>query len=132
MTKIIIWGTSLKARRILHFLNYEKIEIIGFTDGNCSRPRIDNFIQGYPFIPWEDILEEEYDYIVIASSAFCEITNLLLFNDVAPCKIVQAYNCQFMLSDALFFFNQLETNEEKYEIFTRFSTFCFEAGEGHL
>lgn len=132
MKRIIIWGTSLKARRVLHFLNYEKVEIIGFTDNYLFRPRVDNFIREYPYIPWEDILEEQYDYIVIASSAFCEITNHLLFSGVSPEKIIQAYNCQFMLSDTLFFFNKPELDENKYEIFTRFGTFCFEAGVGHL
>lgn len=132
MKRIIIWGTSLKARRVLHFLNYEKVEIIGFTDNYLFRPRVDNFIREYPYIPWEDILEEQYDYIVIASSAFCEITDHLLFSGVSPEKIIQAYNCQFMLSDTLFFFNKPELDENKYEIFTRFGTFCFEAGVGHL
>lgn len=132
MKRIIIWGTSLKAKRILRFLNYEKVKIIGFTDSNFNRPRIDNFIEEYPYIPWEDIIQEEYDYIVIASSAFCEITDRLIFSGVFPEKIIQAYNCQYMLSDSLFFFNKLEVDEEKYEIFNRFSTFCFETGVGHL
>lgn len=131
MKRIIIWGTSLKAKRILNFLNYDKVEIIGFTDNNFNRPHIDNFIKEYSYIPYEDILRKDYDYIVIASSAFCEITDQLLFEGVFPEKIIQAYNCQYMLSDALFFFNQLEVEEKKYEIFTRFSTFCFEAGVGH-
>lgn len=132
MKRIIIWGTSLKAKRILHFLDYNKVEIIGFTDSVFKKPRVDNFIKEYSYIPWEDILQEDYDFIVIASSAFCEITDQLLFSGVCPEKIIQAYNCQYMLSDALFFFNKLEVDEKKYEIFTRFSTFCFEAGVGHL
>lgn len=132
MKRIIIWGTSLKAKRLLHCLDYKQIEIIGFTDNDYSKPYIVNFIRDYPYIPWEDILEEEYDYIVIASSAFCEITIQLLFNDVPSEKIIQAYNCQFMFSDALFFFNELELDQRKYDIFTRFSTLCFEAGIGDL
>lgn len=132
MKRIIIWGTSIKARKILHFINCEKAEIIGFTDNNLFRPRTDNFIREYPYIPWEEILQEEYDYIVIASSAFCEITDQLIFSDVPQEKIIQAYNCQFMLCDALFFFNTLEIDQNKYEIFSRFSTFCFETGVGHL
>jgi len=130
--RIIIWGTSLKAKRILHFLNYAKVEIIGFSDNNFTRSYIADFINGYPYIPGEDILQEKYDYIVIASSAFCEITDQLLFCGVSPEKIIQAYNCQYMLSDALFFFNKPELDEKKYEIFTRFSTFCFGAGVGHI
>lgn len=132
MKKVIIWGTAVKAKRILHCLNFEKIEIIGFTDNNLSRTYTDNFIKGYPYIPWEDILKEEYDYIVIASSAFCEITMQLIINNIPTEKIIQAYNCQFMLPDALFFFNKLESDPNKYEIFTRFDTFCFEAGVGDL
>lgn len=132
MIQIIIWGTSIKARKIMHFIDYEKVKIVGFTDNNLLRPRADNFIGTYPYIPWEEILQAEYDYIVIASNAFCEITDQLLFNDVPEEKIIQAYNCQFMFPDSLFFFNRLETDEKKYEIFSRFSTFCFETGAEHL
>lgn len=132
MKRVIIWGTSIKARKILKFIDCEKVEIIGFTDNNLLRPHTDNFIRTYPYIPWEDILQLEYDYIVIASAAFCEITDKLLFSNVPEEKIIQAYNCQYMFDDSLFFFNKLETDENKYEIFSRFSTFCFETGVGHL
>ncbi len=132
MKRIIIWGTSIKAKKILHFIDYKKVEIIGFTDSNSTRVLVENFIKTYPCIPWEDALQLGYDYIVIASNAFCEITDQLLFYDVPQEKIIQAYNCQYLFSDSLFFFNKLETDEKKYEIFSRFSTFCFETGVGHL
>ena len=132
MKRIIIWGTSLKAKKILSCLNLKKLEIIGFTDNDFSKSKMDHYIKDYSYIPWEDIIEEEYDYIVIASSAFCEITCQLLFYNVDPEKIIQAYNCQFMFPDALFFFNNLETDQDKYEIFDRLDTLCFEAGIGDL
>lgn len=132
MKKIIIWGTSIKAKKLIHCLNFNKAEIIGFTDNDFSKTYSDCFIDGYPFIPWEDILKMQYDYIIIASSAFCEITVQLLFHGVRSEKIIQAYNCQFMFPDALFFFNRLELDQDKYDVFARLDTLCFEAGIGDL
>ena len=132
MKIIIIWGTSIKAKKLLSYLNFDKVEIIGFTDNDFSKSYNDCFIGGYPYVPWEDILKEKYDYVLIASSAFCEITIQLVFHGVLPEKIIQAYNCQFMFPNALYFFNKLELDQDKYDIFVRLDTLCFEAGIGDL
>lgn len=132
MKKVIIWGTSVKAKRILQYLDPDKAEIVGFTDNDFAKSYTEHFMKEYPYIPWEDIIEKTYDYIVIASSAFCEITIQLLYHNVSSEKIIQAYNCQFMFPGTLFFFNRLERDQDKYDIFAKLDTLCFEAGIGDL
>lgn len=132
MKKIIIWGTSIKAKRMLRCLNFDKVEILGFTDNDFAKTYTENFIEEYSYIPWEEIIKQTYDYIVIASSAFCEITIQLLYYNVLPEKIIQAYNCQFMFPDTLYFFNEMELDQGKYDIFAKLDTLSFEAGIGDL
>lgn len=115
MKKIIIWGTGFKAKRLCHYLNYDEVEIIGFTDNSGSDGK--ELWGGYKYMPKYDALQCDYDYIVIASAAYCEITAQLIAEGIEKDKIIQADNIQFMIPNTLYFFDEIELDEEKYKIF---------------
>ncbi len=121
MKKILIWGTGIKARRLCNYLDFNEVEILGFTD-NSGLTDI-KLWDGYKFIPKSEALKFDYDYIVIASGAYCEITAQLIAENITENKIIQADNVQFMIPDTLYFFNEIETNEEKYKIFTNINLY---------
>lgn len=121
MKKLLIWGTGLKARRLCNYLNYDEVEIIGFTDNSGSEDK--ELWGGYKYIPRYDAVKLDYDYIVIASAAYCEIAAKLIAEGIDEDKIIQADNVQFMLPDTLYFFDKVETDEEKYKIFTDINSY---------
>lgn len=116
MKKILVWGTGIKARRLCHYLDFDAVEIIGFTD-NAENIRKELW-DGYQYLSKEEALKSGYEYIVIASSFYCEIATQLLSEGVDACKIVQSDNLQFMVPNTLYFFNQVVRDEEVYKIFT--------------
>ena len=124
MKKLLIWGTGIKAKRLCHYINYDEAEIIGFTDNSGK----ENMIMwgGYNYLPREEALKGEYDYIVIASSYYCEITTSLIAEGISRKKIIQADNVQFMTPNTLYFFNEIEEDTEKYKIFTDVNLFSCE------
>lgn len=124
MKKLLIWGTGMRARRLCHYLNYEEVEIMGFTD-NSGNANV-YLWGGYKYIPKKDALACSYDYIVIASEAYCEITAQLISEGINSDVIVQAYNVQHMVPNTLYFFNRVEFDEEKYKIFTDINLFACE------
>ena len=116
MKRIIIWGTGIKAKRLCNYLNYAEVGIIGFTDNSGEENK--KLWGEYQYISREDALNIDYDYIVIASASYCEITAQLLADGVDPSKVIQCNNVQFMIPDTLYFFDAVETDNEKYKIFT--------------
>lgn len=115
--KVIIWGTGERTRRMLHYLDYAQIEVIGFTDNSGKKDREENFLQGFPYIPKKEALQEAYDYIVIGCMAYCDVTNQLLYEGIQREKIIQAYNAHNGVPETLYFYNSIETDEEKYLVF---------------
>lgn len=115
--KIIIWGAGERTRRLLHYLDYDQIEIIGFTDNSGKTNREENFLWGYSYIPKREALQEAYDYIVIGCMAYCDVTNQLLYEGIQREKIIQAYNAHYGIPDTLYFYNSIETDEGKYSVF---------------
>lgn len=115
MKKLLIWGTGIKARRLCHYLNFDEVEIIGFTDNSGSVCK--ELWDRYPYFPKTEALNCDYDYIVISSAYYCEITSQLLAEGVDAGKIIQSDNVQFMIPDTLYFFNQIVSDDEKYKIF---------------
>lgn len=125
MKKIIIWGTGEKAKRLCNYLDFNEVEIIGFTDNSGVNDK--ELWNGYKYIPRRKALTLEYDYIVIASVAFCDIASELMFDcGVDRSSIIQANNVQFMIPNTLFFFNQIELDPQKYSIFTDINSFSCE------
>lgn len=124
MKRIIIWGTGLKARRLCRYLNYDEVEIIGFTDNSGNKDV--KLWNGYQYLAREEAMKCIYDYIVIASASYCEITTELMADGIDSTKIIQAYNVQYMAPDTLYFFNQVEHSEEKRKVFTDINLFACE------
>lgn len=124
MKKLLIWGMGMRAKRLCHYLNYDEVEIIGFTDNEDSKDIVQ--WNGYPYLPKEEAIASEYDYIVIASIFYGEITAMLILDGVEASRIIQAYNVQFMVPNTLYFFHQVERDEEKYKIFTDINLFSCE------
>lgn len=125
MKKIIIWGTGIRAKILCNYLDFKEVEIIGFTDNSGVSDK--ELWNGYKYIPKNEALSLEYDYIVIASVAYCEITIDLMYEfGIERNRIVQANNVQFMIPNTLYFFNQIETDPQKYSIFRDINSFSCE------
>lgn len=124
MKEILIWGTGIKAKLLCNYLNFNEVKIIGFTDNSCVVNK--KLWDGYRYLHREKALGCRYDYIVIASAAYCEITASLIADGVVPEKIIQANNVQFMMPNTLYFFDQVECDSEKYKIFTDINLFSSE------
>ncbi len=122
--KIIIWGTTNKSNYLYHYLNFDKIEVIGFTDNKIQEEYIENFMFGIPFIKAVKIIDYKFDFIVISSSAYLEITNQLYEYGIDESQIIQANNINFMIPDTLFYFNNVDIYKEKYEIFLDMNCFA--------
>lgn len=125
MKKLLIWGTGMRAKRLCHYLNYDEVEVIGFTDNAAENKECDQW-NGYPYFSKEKALANAYDYIVIASIFYSEITAELISEGVEASRIIQAYNVQFMVPNTLYFFHQIERDEEKYKIFIDINLFSCE------
>ncbi len=115
MKKIIIWGMKEKAIRICHFLNYELAEIVAFTDGGCRDRYV--FRNGINAMPYYEALSLEYDYIVIASRNWDEISVKLQMEGVPKDKIIQVFNSHYSVPDTLFYFDEIDSNQDKKLIF---------------
>ncbi len=121
MKKIIIWGTGVKAKRLYNYLNFDEVEILGFTDNSGDDDK--KLWNGCKYLPRCEALKCDYDYIVIASAAYCEITAQLIVEGIDENKIIQADNVQFMIPDTLYFFDKVVTDQEKCKIFTDISLY---------
>lgn len=125
LIKIVIWGTGIRARQLCRYLNFSKVEIICLTDNSGDENK--ELWDGYKYIPPNKAVKLKFDYIVIASMAFCEITAQLMHDwDIDREFIIQANNVQFMIPDTLYFFSQIETEQKKYSIFTDINSFSCE------
>lgn len=140
MKKIIIWGTGMEARRLCHYLNFNEVEIIGFTDNSAALCK--KLWNGYKYISKWNISKYTYDYIVITNDAqsiekfinhlipvhlrrkqYHKITEKLLSKGINRERLIQAGNVQFMIPNTLYFFDQIEEDTEKYKIFTDINSF---------
>lgn len=123
MKKAIVWGTELKAVRLFHYLNLDEVDIIGFTDNSGKTEIITDFMFNRPYLPIKEAIQQEVDFFVIASSAYCEITNQLVSYGITRERIIQAYNVQFMIPDTLYYYNDIETDDSKYKIFSSLESY---------
>lgn len=68
--KIIIWGTGDEYHKLYNIVKYEElkknIEIVAIVDKNKWQRKLD----GYPVIFPKEVLEYEYDFIVVSSSKY--------------------------------------------------------------
>lgn len=66
-TKLIVWGTGTYYNKYMNQMSlYEKngeIKIVGITSNDKYYTDID----GYPFIPKQDVSSEDFDYIVVTA-----------------------------------------------------------------
>ena len=116
MKNIVIWGTGHKGLRLIHFLKKDSVHVLAYTDNACIAPvKMEN---GYMCFPKFDALELPFDYIVIASDYYIDITSQLMGYGINEKKIIQLYNYHYLFPDVLFFFNLVDPYDEKKEIFT--------------
>ena len=114
MSKIIIYGTAYKAKKLCHYLQ-DDVEIIAFTESGCREER--TLWNGKKCVPIAEALALNYEYIVIASSAYCEITSSLIAEGVLPENIIQAFNAHSRFPNTLFYYNVLDPFQGKVKIF---------------
>ena len=114
--RIIIWGTKDKGIRTLHFLNYTYVEIVAFTDNQQKKNK--KLYGDIDILTVSDALNMDYDYIIIASSFYSEISVFLEMNNVPTSKIIQAFNTSLLLPRTLFFYDEIDPDLDKLNIFT--------------
>lgn len=93
--RFVLWGLGADYNALLNSIKYQEltgaVEIAGVTDG--YRKGILS-VDGYKFIPPDEIRYTEYDYVVILSNrSFVEIRNELTGMGVDPHKIL---SCRFL------------------------------------
>ena len=113
--KIIIWGTKDKGIRVLQNINPSEAVVIAFTDS--TQTYIDSIHDGIRLLPFYTAIEENFDYIVIASSFYSEITVFLEMHGINNNKIIQIFNASLAIPNTLFYFDQIDLNQEKTKIF---------------
>lgn len=74
MVKVLIWGLGPKYNLYINAIKYcevqGEIEIVGVTD----RKELYTCLDGYPFIPLEEICSHEIDYIAITPDSYQKIS----------------------------------------------------------
>jgi GT2 family glycosyltransferase/glycosyltransferase involved in cell wall biosynthesis len=84
--KVILFGTGNGAEIVLDMLNTNNVEVIAFVDNNSEK--IGTFFDKKPIISPQNIRELEYDYIIIASQFYKEISNDLCVLKIENDKII--------------------------------------------
>lgn len=93
--KLILWGVGAVYNRLFNCMKYYEaigsIQIEAVVDNHISR-WLYSHIDGYELIPSEDIIQTEYDYIVILSDKyFHDIRTELIAMGINPATILK-YN----------------------------------------
>lgn len=115
MIKILIFGTGTGMEKIINFINKEKVNIEAFIDNNKLMKEIQ--LYNKKVIRPEEIKNYEYDYILVASGAYKEITEQLLTLEVKPNTIVQVYNYLPLFPDIFFYNDEIVKDDNIQEIF---------------
>jgi hypothetical protein len=90
MKKILIFGTGSGYEKIKRSINYNKIEIVAFTDNNNNL--WNNNFEGSIILPPQEVIKLEYDYILIASSYYNAIESQLKEYKIDTSIIISYYN----------------------------------------
>lgn len=99
MYKIVVFGVGNAYKKISCGIDYSNVEIIAFTDNNSER--WNHEFESKKIIPPSRLKEFSFDYILIASSYYDEISIQLMQLDIEEKKIIPYYdknyleNCDF-------------------------------------
>lgn len=115
MLKILIFGTGESMHKIIKNINYEEVAIIAYIDNNSIK--IGKKLNGIEIINPNEINNYEYDFIIIASTYYNEITQQLMALGIDCNKIVQFYNYTFLLPNTFFFNDIIVENNNLSKIF---------------
>lgn len=88
-TKIIFWGSGNVAREFMkrHLSFIQTVKVVGFTDSDEKKWQ--SCFIGYNIFPPDILLKQDFDYILILSSYFDEIKEILVEQyNVLPRKIM--------------------------------------------
>lgn len=94
MIDIIIFGTGLASQEISKFLT-EKVNLVAYVDNNSSK--WNSLFSGKKIISPKELLNRNFDYIIVASSFYQEIEKQLL-----DMKIVHEQIINYCNSDLLY------------------------------
>lgn len=89
MNNILIFGTSTGYMNLKNRINYSIVNVVGFIDNDKHKQGTS--MDGKMIFSVEQIERLEYDYILIASSYYEEITLLLINKGVSSSRIIQFY-----------------------------------------
>jgi len=102
--RIAIFGTGSGSKKFLKSIDTEKLEIITYVDNNPQK--IGQTKNGIAIVGPQDLLELEFEYIIIASEYTTEIIQQLLFLGIDLNKIIPFYLEGFL--------NQLKKDREHF------------------
>lgn len=120
MLKVLIFGTGVNMQRMINSINYKETEIIACIDNNPYK--IGQKVNNICIISPNSINQYKYDFIIIASIDYLNITNQLLELEVDSCKIIQFYNGYNFLPGTLFFNDFVVKNNKLDMLFL--DTYC--------
>lgn len=91
--RIIIFGLGKSCEKLLKCINYNRVDVVCFTDN-------DEVKQGKEFcgkdvVSPTELLKINFDYIVIFSSYYKEITNQLIDMGIEEKKVISIYHLEF-------------------------------------
>jgi len=115
MYKIMVLGTGTGYISIKHYINFNNVNIIAFIDNNKNKQG--KIFDGKKIISMEESKNYNYDYIVIASQYYSEITKQILAFGINKDKIVQLYNCSRLFPNSIFYEGNFMQDKNVYNLF---------------
>lgn len=120
--KVLIFGTGSGCEKVWDLLNFEKVDVLAFLDNDVLRVGTKKYNR--EVLAVKDVVNLTYDYIIIASQYYKEISKQLLEFKIPRRKIIPFFKLLYSHS----------SNKDDYEIFKRdlfliekiFSLFLFE------
>lgn len=91
MQKIIIFGTGISADNFIAMLDKNQVQIICFMDNNKDKHFQTH--QGYPILPPASIVDQTFDYVLIATQYSIEVSEQLTALGVPLAKLIPV-DCQ--------------------------------------
>lgn len=101
MKRVLVFGTGTGWQKIKNLLDYKKICIEAFVDNNKSK--VGKILEGKKIVSPYEIANYQYDFILIASQFYEEITKQLLDLKVSSDKIIPFYK-----RASIFLYNWIE------------------------
>lgn len=107
MYKLILYNGGTYINKILRYINYEQIEIIGCISNHIQKKGT----EGWTRYRLSALSLLEYDAILVLGNQYKSVTKKLIRNKVPEEKIIQIDNYTALLPNSFFFGSNLRNND---------------------